>query len=483
MTDHSRKIYIERIKNVLIVVLFLTTILLLSFFWKDISLKDLNPINIIEQNNNAYVPEAQELIKPKNILFYYGSEDYTVAKGNDAYGETTVYSHALDLIQKYMTNASSAEKIEADQYNQVMSYAFVNIRFDYNIPFEQFLKQNDIAASVSLNDIPEMTSIGLSSASSENLFVKDKETDSYYRIIIEDQDTVDELSEQVMDFIQTMEKSEYVPYYNMANIAGGENDALMPLYMPSSITAVEGTREFSISDQARVNRIASGFFASGLDFVRKITENKGSLLYMCGSSQFLLMNEDGSIEYSENFESSGYKEQNFYDSLSTAIEYVSSHGGWTNLYQNGCRAYLKSVEKVELSGYKGYEFFFGLEYEGVPVEYTSGNILSVKVCGTQVVTYERNIILTSRDSGQEDEGWYAMAPIDILTNNYSKIGDGGFEQVISNIKSIKFCCIRDRENDSLTVKPAWLIIMSDDGRFWFDPQTGEMLGHADAEVS
>ena len=179
MTGHSRKTYIERIKNVLIVVLFLTTILLLSFFWKDISLKDLNPINIIEQGNNAYVPEAQELIKPKNILFYYGSEDYTVAKANDPYGETTVYSNALDLIDKYMANASSAEKIEAGQYNEVMSYAFINIRFDYNLPFEQFLEQNGIETSVSLNDIPEMTSISLSSASSENLFVKDKNTDSY----------------------------------------------------------------------------------------------------------------------------------------------------------------------------------------------------------------------------------------------------------------------------------------------------------------
>ena len=291
------------------------------------------------------------------------------------------------------------------------------------------------------------------------------------------------MSEQVMDFIQTMEKSEYVPYYNMADIAGGENDALMPLYMPSSVAAVEGTREFSISDQARVSKIASRFFASGLDFVRKITENKGSLLYTCGSTQFLLMDEDGSIEYNENFEPSIYKEETFYDSLSTAIDYVSAHGGWTNLYQNGCSAYLKSAEKIELSGCKGYHFFFGLEYDGVPVEYTNGNVLSVKVCGAQVIAYERNIILTSRSSEQENEVWYAMAPIDILTNNYSKIGDGGFEQVISNIKSIKFCCIRDRENDSLTIKPVWLIVMSDDGKFWFDPQTGEMLAYADAEVS
>ena len=71
----------------------------------------------------------------------------------------------------------------------------------------------------------------------------------------------------------------------------------MPLFMSSNLTEMKGTQEFSISDQAKANRIASGFFASGLDFVRKITENKGSLLYMYGSSQSLIMEENGKNPY------------------------------------------------------------------------------------------------------------------------------------------------------------------------------------------
>ena len=50
---------IERIKNILIVVLFLTTVLLLSFFWQDgVSLRDLTPIIMSEES--SYVPDAQE---------------------------------------------------------------------------------------------------------------------------------------------------------------------------------------------------------------------------------------------------------------------------------------------------------------------------------------------------------------------------------------------------------------------------------------
>ena len=51
---------IERIKNILIVVLFLTTVLLLSFFWQDgVSLRDLTPIIMSEES--SYVPDVQEL--------------------------------------------------------------------------------------------------------------------------------------------------------------------------------------------------------------------------------------------------------------------------------------------------------------------------------------------------------------------------------------------------------------------------------------
>ena len=73
MMSDKRKIFIERIKNVLIVVLFSTTVLLFVNFWKDISLRDLSPINIIEDSVNSYIPEPNDLIQPRSILFSFGS--------------------------------------------------------------------------------------------------------------------------------------------------------------------------------------------------------------------------------------------------------------------------------------------------------------------------------------------------------------------------------------------------------------------------
>ena len=487
MMSDKRKIFIERIKNVLIVVLFLTTVLLLSFFWKDISLRDLSPINIIEDSVNSYIPEPNDLIQPRNILFSFGSDTYTLKKGKEAFEDTTVTDKMMELMRKYIGEASYAEQIQAEQYEEVMSYASVNMRFDYSIPVEEFIKENDISYSVNLGDLTNFTSIGFSTASTENLFIRDRNTDTYYRIIVDDTSVSTELGEEVSAFIKSVESSEYIPYYYIADIVGVENDALMPLFMSSNLTEMKGTQEFSISDQAKANRIASGFFASGLDFVRKITENKGSLLYMYGSSQSLIMEENGKIKYSENFDPSVYNQRGFYDSLEKAVEYVSSHGKWNSLYSNGCRPYLKAADRILNSGGSGYHFVFGLENNGVSIEYTEGEILSVDVCGQQVTAYERDIVIMSEEADQSGEMWDSIEPVNILTENYAKIGQiigtTTFEEMAARVESIKFCCIRDKQNDSLTIKPVWLMTVSGGCRFWFDPETGELLGYLRAEVN
>lgn len=486
MINDKKKILIERIKNILIVVLFLTTVLLLSFFWKDISLRDLSPINIAEKDADLYVPETHDLIQPKNILFSFGSDTYTVKTGEESYGEGTVTDKIMELTDKYLSSASYAEQIQADQYEEVMSYASVIMRFDYSIPAEEFFEENDISCTANLNDLGSMTSIGFSPVSSENLLIRDRNTDIYYRITVSDESVAAELGEEVSAFITSMEESDYIPYYYIADIVGVENDALMPLFMSSDLTEMEGTKEFSISDQAQANKIAAGFFASGLDFVRKITENKGSLLYMYGSSQSLIMEGNGTMRYSETFDPSIYRQLGFYDSLENAVEYVSTHGKWESLYRNGCQPYLKMAYPITNSQNSGYHFVFGMKKDGVTIEYSEGDIISADVFGDQITSYQRDVVVLSEERQEEKEVWDSVEPVNILTANYAKIGEvigtSTFEEMAVRVESIKFCFIRDKQNDSLAIKPVWLITVSGGSCFWFDPGTGELLGYISAEV-
>ena len=166
---------------------------------------------------------------------------------------------------------------------------------------------------------------------------------------------------------------------------------------------------------------------------------------------------------------------------------MSSHGKWNSLYSNGCRPYLKAADRILNSGGSGYHFVFGLENNGVSIEYTEGEILSVDVCGQQVTAYERDIVIMSEEADQSGEMWESIEPVNILTENYAKIGQiigtTTFEEMAARVESIKFCCIRDKQNDSLTIKPVWLMTVSGGCRFWFDPETGELLGYLRAEVN
>lgn len=90
---------------------------------------------------NSYIPEPNDLIQPRNILFSFGSDTYTLKKGKEAFEDTTVTDKMMELMRKYIGEASYAEQIQAEQYEEVMSYASVNMRFDYSIPVEEFIQR------------------------------------------------------------------------------------------------------------------------------------------------------------------------------------------------------------------------------------------------------------------------------------------------------------------------------------------------------
>ncbi len=573
----ERMIIIERIKDISIVVLFLTAILLLSFFGSNFSINDLRNINIdlIDDNDALYQPIAESLISPDNIKICFGSDIYTVvspdyelsrelilddggfsdeeslpeendeseayeaneqsdadadnltyAMGTTEYAEdsdafeseiddeddnnnddrersNTLYGSLVTGMEIYLgSDDIRTEKIARAQYDEVMSYPSVSASFQYDIPFKEFLEKNSLSIPDDSEALSSLTTIGFSTASSENLFIYDASVDEYYRFVTEVKSIIEYMMNSIMNIINSIEQSGCMNYYSIKNLAGMENETLIPLYMESDIENVKGEEEFSIGDVSRVRHIEQMFFSSGLDFVRKITENKGSLLYMYGYSQkVLLINEDGSISYSEELDSTKYGETGFYDALSTAIEYIGTHGGWRDLYENGMVPYLKEVERVskEDGKYNGYNFKFGFTLNGINIECSTDNMLCIEVYGSQVTKYNRDVIIVSGEYGEDpesDEEWIAKDAIDVITDEYQNIcsviadhfeelgdsemqsvyeSDGKFEEMMKRVGDIKLCFMRDKNKQTTEFIPVWYIAV-DDCRFWFDPVTGIMLG-------
>ena len=561
---------IEIVKNILIVVLSISAVLLLSFFWKDMTLEDLKSIDLSfeTEDDDSYQPELTLLVKPDEVTVNLGSDIYTVInadysvtevpaylgldeyynKTSEAGGTTdaataaapfgvssaeqdassakgeeqvtyTIYDIVRAAMDKYLSMEDiSLEKIEKDQYDEVMSYPSIEAAFSYGIPLSEFLENNGIFEAESAESVATFTTIGLSSASSENLFICDEETGEYYRFTTGDTEVPEYMSQAIYSVISEIDDADLPEYYTIEQLAGVKNDTLIPLYMESSMADRTYEQEFDISNERSLNKIEQAFYPSGLDFVRKITENKGSVLYTYGySQQVLLLDEYGSLSYSEALDQSGYEEKGFYDALAVAVEYIKNHGGWSVIYKDGKTPYIYDVDRTseEDGKYSGYTFDFGVILDGAPVEYGADGMLSVTVYGSQVTGYHRDVFILDDASGalgsvgdadaatSTGDTWVAANAINVITDQYETIcallaekatdegdeeaaaaysGEDSFEEMTKRIEHIELCYINDKENRKDVLYPAWHLRI-DGANFWCDPETGAVLGYDIGEAS
>lgn len=568
--EHREK-RIQEIKNILIAVLFISAVLLLSFFWKDISLNDLSSLTLGLQSEDTYKPELSELTRPGQIEVSFGSgiytvisadwdpeahgiyldtdkkskEDYKVSgaidasagsddsennsenngnavgasarvqrdinysddseQADDSLVRTRIYEYLIYVMEQYLSKEDiRQEKIEASQYEEVMSYPSVTAAFAFNIPFVDFLGNNGIEAPQGSGDIINVTEISFSAASSENLFIYDASDFSYYRFVTQDQQFAEGMSEELSKLIKGIEDSGITPYYTIENLAGINNDTLIPLYQQGIQDHVECRSEFSINSDSEIRKYEQMFFPSGMDFVRKITENKGSLLYTYGyNEKVLLLDETGRISYTEELDPSYYSEIDFYDGLNEAVEYVTTHGGWSQMNGEKMVPYLSNVVKVKSGDdkYTGYRYEFSVKLKGIPVFFSSGSMLSVEIYGSQITSYQRDIVMLSKKGNQDTEDIEVINAIDVITEEYDEIGkiaaanarengneekaalyleNSQFENVTKNIELIRFCLLRNIDKDPSVFVPAWYIKL-DGIKFWCSHDDGHIITWSIAE--
>jgi hypothetical protein len=515
MEKRDRVRIIERVKEILIAVLFISAILLLAFFWKDISLEELSSFTLAMQEDDAYTPELSELMRPLQIKVNFGSDIYTVLSADwklEEHGisidtetdDTGIYDYMRYLMMQYLNQPDiMPEKIEKAQYDEVMSYPSMTASFSFDIPFADYLENYGTDMPSGGDTIACMTKISFSSASSENLFIYDASADTYYRFVTQDETFAENMSAGLSDMVEDIENSGITVYYTIESLAGIKNDTLIPLYLENGMESVKCSSEFSISDNSEISSYEQMFFPSGLDFVRKITENKGSLIYTYGYSQkVLVLDENGSISYSEELDSTQYSEIGFYEGLSAAVEYIKNHGGWSVMFGNGMKPYLREVEAVQSDDgkYKGYRYGFGVKLNDVPVTFSTGNMLNVEIYGSQVTLYERDIIsMSSENIAYKSD---IINAIDVITDEYEEIesivadawlkagekekadlyiSEDQFDVVVKNIDMIQFCMLRDTAKNPSVIVPAWYIKV-DGVIFWCDVDDGHILAWNDAGV-
>jgi hypothetical protein len=419
--NEKRAAFTERLKNILLVVLVLSAILLLYFLWNDdpgagFRVPDAG-------GGNAGAISLEEVLFPETITVNFGAENYTVLVetavpwyGAPAASDAPSFMRGLTRFLAFDDVAVSA--ISKEDFLDVMRARSIRADFSFAIPAADFCAAFDLRRPAQFDIVETFTCAAYSEASPESLFLCNESDDRYYRLAAEGEAGFKEL-------IASVESPAGVTYYPLKTFSGVENETMIPLDAGNAPPALPYARNIDPEDEndvARITETTRAFFGRSFDFTRKITEGDGTIVYMYGyGDKVLVINRNGSFEYSAAEPDRGGAET-FFGALSTALTFISSHGELEERETAPKRIYLKDVRVTLVDGRRIHRFSFGLKINGNTVHYARSEPLIVEVAGQGVSYYKRDMIdgflNGSVESAPEEE---AYAPFDLLTEHFAYI--------------------------------------------------------------
>ena len=461
---------IENIKSILLVVLMISTILLLYFFWGGTSL---DTFKLNDNPVNYETMDIKDLIVPSQMIISLGEDSYKLAAKDK-------WSEMVKGLDEFMqSDTLIVEEITKEQYEKVMKTSSIRAKFNYQLSLSEFCFAYGIKTTPSFNDIGTISELGYGKISKESLLIYDSNKLKYYRILITNE------AKRLEQLLTSLMEEDSPIYYTIAKYLGGgvTNTTFIPITLQTNLHDFEYNREVYSKQNDVISTIAQSYFGQTFDFIRKIEEGNGTVIYMYGYGQkVLIVNTNGVIEYKE--ESTGTNgEVGYLESLKTALNFIGAHGAFEGSDGSKYVPYLKNVE-INLDGKRGYRFTFGLEVNDYIVYYQDTNPIVVEITENQVTYFNRDLSEYNNAMIEENKDDYreAYSAINMLAENYSYFVNemgmtGTFEEIANRIISVEpgYAVIRKDNQINGTAKAAW-IVGFDGIEAYFDLYTTNPLG-------
>jgi len=485
---------IEYIKNIIIVVLLLTAVLLLYFFWRDTNLRKMGDQDELRKSylESYYKPTIQEIVKPDEINIGFGESDYRKI-GPQKFELIWAGSGEKDknesIIAKLKAFGNKGDiivnEINKSEYEKINNARVLNIVMPYSVTFSDFCDIYSLKKHAGYDIINRIKQISYSDLAKDSLFIYDEKGNKYYRLISNKKNVGFE------KIINKFSKDKFYISYELGTIIGVENSVLIPLKMASPLEKFNVTQDIDFVNEYETSNLAKKFFGEGLEFIRKITQSDGKIIYMYDySKQVLTIEQDGKVTYTEAGMVNN-KKTNFIDSLKQAVDFISAHDGWKNFGGKEESLYLKNVEYDDEKN--TYYFVFGVKVNSSKVFYDKEDPLKITVQGGKVIEYTKRMFKKEKEENKNtgDKRRVVYPGVDILTENYMemyselqknyKASNGqpiSFEEIISEVTGmetgylIKISALKDRPITS--ANPVWKVSIGEN-KFFYDLYTGKKI--------
>ncbi|MCI8630912.1 MAG: hypothetical protein HFG67_01395 [Firmicutes bacterium] len=408
----------EKIKNVVLVVLFLFTILLLYFFWKGAELPRLSLSDFRFNDGKDNVIAVSDVVVPSHIDICFDNETYTkISAGKEAYWN----GNGISVLEAFKTVVSMqdtyTEEITKEQYEEIMRFVSLRAVFEYYLPFDEYCSFLSLNRPKSTDAVGSISEIGFSQGSTESMFIYDGKNDKYFRIVS------DFSSAPLLEEAKLLGAEENQTYYPLEQYVGSElrGRVLIPSILETDIAPLRITRDFGEADGSEAEAAARSFFSGNFDFVRKIEEKSGRIIYMYGyGERTLTTDKDGSLEYRAQPDRSGNGggSDKYFASLEKALIIVADQGGFVTSTEQKLTPYIAYAGEI---GGGGYRFEFGFTAGGENVYFENGNPLEIEICDGQAVYFKRHFLNFDEEKAHIRGLTETASALNVIAGDYESI--------------------------------------------------------------
>lgn len=442
----------EQFKTILLVFLILMSMMLAHQLWMDVPLwrfLSSKPSGNMELGKKEGIVNISDAMSPQSITVNFGGGLHTVLYA-DAYG---LWEKVLQILQEKNATEIDIQEVDALKWKEAQNVKSIEMKFACRMPIEILSKgiQGAFKDKIAFAD-----SILLLLIENNPVYMADSQEEKYYRLA-----SSKGIQDELIEKVNQIESKEYTHYYPIEDIYGVSNYRLMPVEWTESLPEIKTVPEMDAADDLGIKSFAGTFFGENFDFVRKIRETTGSVIYTYGyGKKSLKINSLGVAEYIEEIDPQKTAASvGVWEAFQIAFQFVQEHGGWTYSDGNSIKPFIKNIVPVEREKRKGYRFIFGYRFNDVPVYHPpqiAGEALEVEVIGSQVNYYKRFLKEKASEAVYEyereleyDDGLEMMVVTDIINKNFDVIEKDYLRNQGQNIKEMDEEKIRDEILESM----------------------------------
>ena len=322
---------IEKIKTVILVVLFFITILLLYLCFnqhgKSFTLSEIFPggrTGVTSVNENDY-------ILPEYALQSNGDSTFAIAFEN----KNAIYSATEDSMAGLLASAAaSITESTAEEFEKAaLSKDSIQVVFDFDVPFDDFCLKVIDSTLEKPATLKGFKAVLFNDQEKECFYIRDSQNRCFKMTAGENYYAIERFSKCLESESKVL--NHFANFYDVNKILASYN--LLPVVTKYELDGDE---------------IAENIFSDTFDFVRKITDSFGNETFMYGYGQKrLTIKTDGSMEFKA--EISEQTEANFYNDLQVALSFIENTIGLND------RNYkIKNVSLVKDNENTYYKFTF-----------------------------------------------------------------------------------------------------------------------------